>query len=103
VSSFQLVVTGSAAREAFAAKRWRLEHLGPDRARELDDAIANAFDRIQCFPLSGAREKYHGRWSDIRRKTRAGTTGYLIRYRVNLRAELVEVFSIRHEKQRPPR
>jgi plasmid stabilization system protein ParE len=103
VSIFQLIVTEQAALEGFAAKRWVLDHLGAAHAQELVEAIASAFDRIQRFPRSGAREKYRGHWSNTRRKTRAGNTAYLIRYRVNLRAELVEVFSIRHQKRRPPR
>jgi hypothetical protein len=38
MSGFRIVLTVEATLEAFAAKRWRLEHLGLSRARELDDA-----------------------------------------------------------------
>jgi ParE toxin of type II toxin-antitoxin system, parDE len=59
--------------------------------------------RLEKLPWSAPRDRHHGQWSKTRRKAILGETGYVLRYRLHLRAELIEVFSIRHQKQRPPR
>ena len=98
MTAFRLIVTAQATLEAIAAKRWRLVHLGSERARELDDSIARTFDPLQAFPESASRELYYyGYWTNKRRKTAIGETGYVLRYRLHVRAELIEVFSIRHQ------
>jgi plasmid stabilization system protein ParE len=99
---FALLIDPRAAAEILAAKRWRLENLGRERARELEDALAKVLDRIQAFPESGSPDKIQGRWSKTRRRVIVGETGYILRYRLHLKAALIEVRSLRHEKQRPP-
>jgi plasmid stabilization system protein ParE len=59
--------------------------------------------RLEKLPWSAPRDWHQGRWSKARRKAIIGGTGYVLRYRLNVRAELIDVFSIRHQKQRPPR
>ena len=100
---FALVISPRATREILAAKRWRYEHLGAARAGELDEALAASFDRVQTFPGIGPPDWVRGRWSKTRRRLILGQTGYVLLYRVHEKAELIEVLSLRHEKQRPTR
>ena len=66
-------------------------------------ALGKLLLRLERFPSGPRDRRYHGRWSKKRRKAIVGNTGYVLRYRLNQQAELIEVFSIRHQKQRPPR
>jgi plasmid stabilization system protein ParE len=100
---FALIVSPQATQEIIEATRWRLQNLGPGRALELEEALAGVFDRIQALPESGSPDKRRGRWSMTRRRVIVGTTGYILRYQVHVKAELVEVLSMRHQRRRPSR
>ncbi len=73
------------------------------RAPGLDDAVGTVLLRLERFPESGAPDRIRGRWSLVRRKVVLGRTGYVLRYRLHLGAELIEVLSVRHGRRRPPR
>jgi plasmid stabilization system protein ParE len=96
VRQFTVLLEGRARRELD-----RLREEG--RAPGLDDAVGKVLDRLERFPESGPPDWYRGRWSLVRRKVLLGRTDYVLRYRLHLRAELIEVVSIQHQAQRPPR
>jgi hypothetical protein len=66
-------------------------------------AVGKALAQLEAFPESAPAEWYHGRYSKVRRKLGLLRTPYLLRYRLHVGAELIEVFDVRHEKRRPPR
>jgi plasmid stabilization system protein ParE len=93
---FTIVFTSDASRDLD-----RL--LAEGRAPGLEDAVGKALARLEQFPESGGPDRIRGGWSLTRRRVILGRTGYILRYRLHLKAELIEVRSVRHEKQRPPR
>jgi plasmid stabilization system protein ParE len=94
--SFTILLSPSASSE--------LDRLrGEGRAPGLDEAIGIVLLQLERFPESGPPDKVRGRWSLVRRKVIVGRTGYVLRYRLHLATEMIEVLSVRHGRRRPPR
>lgn len=77
--------------------------LGAAQARAFDDTLARVLERLEAHPKMGPPALIRGRWSRSVRKLIVGQTGYLLFYQVHARTALVEVLSLRHERQRPSR
>jgi plasmid stabilization system protein ParE len=86
--------------------------LSPDASSDLDrlreegrwqviEAVGKMLHRLERLPESGGCDRFRRRWSLTRRKVILGKTGYILRYRLHLKTELIEVRSVRHQSQKP--
>jgi plasmid stabilization system protein ParE len=89
-----------ASLEVLAARTY----LGVVRAAALDDELVRIRERLEGLPESGKPvEKSRGTWSTEIRKVSLSQSPYQLYYRVNLEAQRVVIFCLRHEKRRPLR
>jgi plasmid stabilization system protein ParE len=77
--------------------------LGPVHAADFDDELETLRERLAGLPESGAPVEIRGDWSTKIRKVNLTRSPYRLYYRLNLPAERVVIFCVRHQRRRPPR
>jgi ParE toxin of type II toxin-antitoxin system, parDE len=89
-----------ASREIDDARAWWAENRC---TTDLDDALAEALDRIEQFPEIAPRVKSGGRWTMTRRYILGRRVGYHLYYDYNPRGLRIYVRSLWHERRPKPR
>ncbi len=93
---FTVLFDPRALREMDEARAWLEEHRGG--TRPFDAAVARTLDRLAILPRSSPRTQIAGRWSRTRHAS-LGRTGYQLYYRPNIRARMITVVAIWHERR----
>jgi plasmid stabilization system protein ParE len=93
---FTVLFEPRATREAEEARAWLLAHRGSTRT--FHAALARTLDRLTLLPRSSPRMQRAGCWTWTRRAP-LGRTGYNLYYRPNIRAKIIRVISIWHERR----
>jgi plasmid stabilization system protein ParE len=77
--------------------------LGPVRAADLDQELESVRERLEALPEVGAPVLRRGTWDLTLRRVILARTPFHVYYRLDIEQQNIEIVSLWHEKQRPPR